>query len=591
MIPKHSSKFTFTRCLPIFLIGIWLIFSAIPIISQEQPDHGWQQPLTLPSQTADRQFSLAVDSRHRAHLVYLDQDEGARLLYTWWDGAAWQPPQLVADQPGSALSLSLALDGADTPQLAFSTGTAVFYTTKDGPSWRDTAVAVETGPNPGQVSLALDPAGGIHIAYQLDRSLRYATGDGAAWNVETVQADLSAFFFHDLALDAAGQPHLIYNDQGTLFYATRAGSEDFTAQEIFSSEDTLTGEYNALALDSNGTPHVSFQHDETLLVASLVAGEWPVTVADDRAGSGYFSQLVLLGGEQPAVAHYDITAGRLLFTRLQPSGWETETVDEAADVGESAVMIRDGLDRPQIAYYDNDASQIKTIVWNFPPQVSGEQFRIAVDRPLSGNLLANDSDPDGLPLRVVPEMLVGPEPGRGTVQLFADGAFQYLQPRSGYTGPVQFSYQVCDNGSNGQANDTNGLCDTAVVQITIFIPTLLFIDETTQWIPAGEGSKIQLELTDGQGETWAGIQFYNPARDRWETVKGGDGSEAWHGTADRMDQRPWIQTWWLGSEWLGRGPFRWAIYSGPGGYARVYSEPFFLPAQTNRELKLIGRTR
>ena len=59
------------------------------------------------------------------------------------------------------------------------------------------------------------------------------------------------------------------------------------------------------------------------------------------------------------------------------------------------------------------------------------------DRPIQGNVLANDVDPEGDEQTVDPAPTV--EPGHGQVTLGADGAFSY-DADAGYVGTDQFTY-------------------------------------------------------------------------------------------------------------------------------------------------------
>ena len=86
-----------------------------------------------------------------------------------------------------------------------------------------------------------------------------------------------------------------------------------------------------------------------------------------------------------------------------------------------------------------------------------DHFVTEDDNPLTGDLLSNDSDPDGdsLFINVVPVT----SPGSGTLVINPDGTFTYT-PVPGTTGTESFSYEVCDNG-------TPQACDTVVVTIEI----------------------------------------------------------------------------------------------------------------------------
>lgn len=77
---------------------------------------------------------------------------------------------------------------------------------------------------------------------------------------------------------------------------------------------------------------------------------------------------------------------------------------------------------------------------NDAPVAVNDVVIITYDEVATGNVLANDYDPDGGPLGEVAS--VG-SPAHGTVTLAVDGSYTYT-PDQYYIGPDQFSYWVCD---------------------------------------------------------------------------------------------------------------------------------------------------
>ena len=63
---------------------------------------------------------------------------------------------------------------------------------------------------------------------------------------------------------------------------------------------------------------------------------------------------------------------------------------------------------------------------------------------VSGNVKTNDSDPEGNTQTVTAQNTT--IPGRGTLALAADGSYTFT-PIAGATGPVDFTYTTCDNGT------------------------------------------------------------------------------------------------------------------------------------------------
>lgn len=86
-----------------------------------------------------------------------------------------------------------------------------------------------------------------------------------------------------------------------------------------------------------------------------------------------------------------------------------------------------------------------------------DHFTTEDDSPLTADVLANDSDPDGdnLTINTTPVTI----PANGTLVINPDGTFNYV-PVLGVYGVQTFSYQVCDDG-------TPQVCDIVPVTITV----------------------------------------------------------------------------------------------------------------------------
>jgi hypothetical protein len=98
---------------------------------------------------------------------------------------------------------------------------------------------------------------------------------------------------------------------------------------------------------------------------------------------------------------------------------------------------------------------------NDAPIAKNDLNTTPVGVPVMGNVLTNDSDPDGNSL-TVSGPITGGTPTKGTVVIQPNGTYTYT-PNAGASGTDTFKYQVCDNG-------TPSLCDTATVTITITQP-------------------------------------------------------------------------------------------------------------------------
>ncbi|TDQ73713.1 MBG domain-containing protein [Sphingobacterium yanglingense] len=107
---------------------------------------------------------------------------------------------------------------------------------------------------------------------------------------------------------------------------------------------------------------------------------------------------------------------------------------------------------------EESAAAIKTVsvvAVNDAPIAMDDYLTLTEDTPRMGNVLTNDSDPEGNTLTA--SLVTAPV--NGTVVLNADGSFTYT-PNANYSGRDSLQYQVCDNGLPSK-------CDTAWLHLAI----------------------------------------------------------------------------------------------------------------------------
>ncbi len=106
-----------------------------------------------------------------------------------------------------------------------------------------------------------------------------------------------------------------------------------------------------------------------------------------------------------------------------------------------------------------DSATVAILVFNepnLPPNADNDQETTSPGETVVINVLANDSDPENLPL-VVTNVINGPS--NGSVIINADGTISYT-PDDGFIGEDSFDYIVCDTA-------IPPLCDTATVVIAV----------------------------------------------------------------------------------------------------------------------------
>ncbi len=123
---------------------------------------------------------------------------------------------------------------------------------------------------------------------------------------------------------------------------------------------------------------------------------------------------------------------------------------------------------------------------NQAPIAQNDSVKTPAGTAVSGNVLTNDSDPDGDPLAVTPTPVV--PPAHGELVLNPDGTFTYT-PAPGYAGVDSFVYQVCDT-------EVPPLCDEATVYITIESPPvpMPYIEAVPTLVTVGNPVQVQVSV-------------------------------------------------------------------------------------------------
>ena len=141
---------------------------------------------------------------------------------------------------------------------------------------------------------------------------------------------------------------------------------------------------------------------------------------------------------------------------LNPDGNFTYTPNpgfQGIDTFEYEVCDENGDCSTAVATIDVTADPTPGV--NDGPTAADDAGAAKMDSPVIGDLLGNDSDPNGDPLTVNPTPITAPT--NGTVVINDDGTYSYT-PDPGFVGTDTFEYEICDD---------SGACSTATVTIEI----------------------------------------------------------------------------------------------------------------------------
>ncbi|MBN2356652.1 tandem-95 repeat protein [candidate division KSB1 bacterium] len=251
---------------------------------------------------------------------------------------------------------------------------------------------------------------------------------------------------------------LTWNPDGSYTYTPNTGfvGEDFFVYEVCDNgvpplcdQATVTIE---VTFDdpANNPPVANDDAAETFMNTPVTV----VVMANDFDPDGDAITVTAIT-QPPAGEGSAVLNGNGTITYTPPSGFTGETsftytlcdngTPQLCDVGTVTVYV-----------HEDPAG-------NDPPFAMDDAVVTHIDQPVSGDMSLNDYDPNGDPLTYNTTPVSGPS--HGNVVINSDGTFTYT-PNTGYVGPDNFVYEVCDNA-------VPPACDQATVYIVV-------LDEPTQ---------------------------------------------------------------------------------------------------------------
>jgi len=320
--------------------------------------------------------SIAVDSRDRPHIVFLDDDHD-KVRYVFsprennWDFSYPTPAGIGQyDNLGGWNSLVLRPgEPQDKPFIAFYDKSRGALTMAEGTyktdinnyTWNTYRI-----DNSGDVglfaSLEIKDGKDFGVSY-FDESwddLRFAMGNGSKWDVKVVTGTNSrAGRYTSLVFDFNQKPHITYFDfsDGMLYEAYQITTtwrfrpidlSDTLGSAALSLETTRNPQvlyYNSL-LGSLEIAQRSSSWTAETVIASRLSTDQRVAFRIDRQGRSH-------------VAYYDPLNQDLVYGIKDGLAWRFETLDALGDVGQNPALALDNADKPYISYYDATNNRVK----------------------------------------------------------------------------------------------------------------------------------------------------------------------------------------------------------------------------------------
>jgi hypothetical protein len=302
---------------------------------------------------------------------------------------------------------SAAYDSNGTLYLAWfdtATSTLEFAQRSSSGTW-STPQQVDPEAGVGQnLSLAIDPAGQPAIAYYdaEDAELRYAYYNGNFWVIQT--ADTHGGADPSLAYNANGMPAISYynNKHADLLLAvlkhssweiTTVDSTKSVGQDSSLALDPATGEFGIAYLDGgNG----SYKY------AAQTSRGWSVQTVDNTTpGGGGAISLAFNHSNLPAFSYFDAFNAHLKFAQMNSKGkWAVATVVTRGSQGQYTSLSFTRRGAADILYYDKRSNAVFAAVGSIGSFTESEMdddgglYLSVAYNPLGGDTLVfyNPSD-------------------------------------------------------------------------------------------------------------------------------------------------------------------------------------------------------
>lgn len=308
---------------------------------------------SIPSTGIIEAVDLVVDAAGAPHIVDLRRKGSAReLVYTARAGDAWTSTKIdggfslpetfhVAVEGGVAHVLYAALpekEARTEPGRADPAGyRQLRLASNAGGTWTVRTLAVLDSFTESIPMAVTDGKERAAAQGFFSDTLHRFTGDGGAWTVEVAGAPGVSRRCLRTAVDGAGKAHFLYWDErrNTLVHTTGDASEDVATAAHMAFEERK--EYDHYRQDQRcgadfatspaGAVVASFGDEAGLKLATRTAAGWTTEVAAAGVDAA-FTSLAYDADGQPAVAYFNLEAGRVELARKAAGAWSAAGVGD-----------------------------------------------------------------------------------------------------------------------------------------------------------------------------------------------------------------------------------------------------------------------
>ncbi len=258
---------------------------------------------------------------------------------------------------------------------------------------------------------------------------------------------------------------IVMNADGTYtFVATTPGVYNYSVPVCIPAEACVNSTLTITVLSTNGALNPPVANTD---IASTTVNT-PVTVnslANDApgnvGGSLFPSSVTVVSAPSHGTASVNTVTGEITYTPATGYVGNDTLHYNVCDNSVPAPLCATAMQ----VFYVGGTGAVNTTM------AADDFVQVGVGIVASGNVSVNDTDPEGNTQTVTAQNVT--VPGKGTLILNADGSYSFT-PVAGFSGPIEFTYNTCDNGSpSACAGATLHILVTQIVQADLTPTTRL----------------------------------------------------------------------------------------------------------------------
>ncbi len=213
--------------------------------------------------------SVEVDSKVFAHIAYQKNTGGDQeIFYSNNVSGPWTSEQ-VTDNASNDIYPCLALDGAGSPYIVFSDGSALYYVKKASGVWSTPELIASGVDSTTHPYMVLDAQNKAYVCFTksdgTDEEIYYVTNRSGSWSEKKITDNAYDDLYPTIAVDLNRTVHIAYTadepGDAELYYANNTSGtwviEKVTDNDV--DDNTYYGRY--FILDLLGRGHIFFWND------------------------------------------------------------------------------------------------------------------------------------------------------------------------------------------------------------------------------------------------------------------------------------------------------------------------------------------